>query len=58
MYLFYKHDTTTIRIQVGDANTTPKSEINVLRVMFEAKIQWSNHTAKTIKRANKAPTFT
>ncbi len=51
--LFYKQNTTAIRIQ-GDAIIKSKSEINVLRVGFDAKLQWSNHIAKTIIRANKA----
>ncbi len=51
---FYKQDTTAIRISVGDAIAKSISVINVLGVMFDAKLQWSNHIAKTTARAIKA----
>ena len=52
--LFYKHDTAPIKIKIGDSILQTKNEINVLGVLFDSKLKWSNHVSKVITKANKA----
>ncbi len=52
--LFYKHDTAPVTIRLGDSLIRSKSEINVLGILFDSKLQWSNHVSKAISKANRA----
>jgi hypothetical protein len=52
--LFHKQETAPIRIKIGDTMVLSKSEINALRVIFNSKLQWSNHVLKAIVKANTA----
>ena len=52
--LFYRHDTSAVSLNLGDITLKSKNEINVLGVLFDSKMQWSNQVAKTIKKASKA----
>jgi hypothetical protein len=52
--LFYKKDTTPVSVSVGDTVIKSRSKINVLGVVFDCKLQWSNHRASIIMKANRA----
>ena len=49
--LFHKGDTTPIKITINGNDVTSKKSINILGVIFDAKLQWSDHIAHTIKRS-------
>ncbi len=50
--LFYKHDTTPIRISLNGQSVISNSKINVLGVIFDSKLQWYAQVALTLKKAN------
>ena len=52
--LFYKHDTTPNNISINNKAIKSKSTINVLGVLFDSKLTWSDHVAKTLLKTNKA----
>ena len=52
--LFFKNDTSPIVIQIGNAQVKTKTEINVLGVTFDSRMNWSRHVSKAITKANKA----
>ena len=52
--LFYKHDTTPIRISLNGQLVISNSKINVLGVIFDSKLQWYDQVAHTLKKANSA----
>ena len=49
--LFHKGDTTPIKITINGNDVTSKKSINILGVIFDPKLQWSDHIAHTIKRS-------
>ena len=51
--LFFKHDTTPISITVNNKAIKSKSTINILGVLFDSKLSWSDHVAKTLLKTNK-----
>jgi hypothetical protein len=50
---FYKNDIENISIKLNDSLITSSFVINVLVVKFDSKLQWSNHVAPVIVKANK-----
>jgi hypothetical protein len=52
--LFYRQDTTQVIIKVGETSIKSKSEINVLGVLFDSKLQWTNHVCRVIQKADRA----
>ena len=52
--LFYKQDTTPITFLLNGKQITSNSKINVLGVIFDSKLQWIDHVALTLKKANSA----
>ena len=52
--LFHRGDTTPITIKLNGKNIKSNKSINVLGIIFDAKMQWSDHIAHAIKRSNKA----
>jgi hypothetical protein len=51
--LFFKYDTAPVTISEDDSIIKSKNEINVLGVLFDSKLQWSNHVSKVSTKANK-----
>ena len=52
--LFYRRDTQQIEIFLGDVSVKSKAHMNVLGVCFDSKLSWSQHTANSINKAQKA----
>ena len=52
--LFYKNDTTPIRVRLNDIIITSKKSINVLGVIFDQKLQWHEHISFSISKSIKA----
>jgi hypothetical protein len=52
--LFYRQDTAQVSIHVGETVIKSKSKINVLGVIFDSNIQWTNHISKVIQKADRA----
>ena len=54
--LFYIKDTTAIEIYVNDTMIKSSKTINVLGVIFDQKMQWSEHISQCISKSKKALT--
>ena len=54
--LFYNRDTTPIHIELNGAVISSCKFINVLGVIFDQKLQWSNHIAFCISKSSKSLT--
>ena len=54
MCLFYHTDCHPISITLNGSVITSKETINVLGVIFDAKLQWSQHVAKAIIKSKQA----
>ena len=54
MCLFYRTDCHPISITLNGSVITSKETINVLGVIFDAKLQWSQHVAKAIIKSKQA----
>ena len=52
--LFYHKDTTPITITLNNVEIMSSKKINVLGVIFDQKLQWSDHVAHCISESNKA----
>ena len=52
--LFHNRDTAPIEIRLNDAIIRSEKTINVLGVLFDQKLQWSDQVAHTILKSNKA----
>ena len=52
--LFYHKDTTPIEITLNNVKIKSETKINVLGVIFDQKLQWSDHIAHCIAKSNKA----
>ena len=50
--LFYKGDTAPITLNLNGNLVKLASKINVLGVIFDSKLQWSEHISHAIKRSN------
>ena len=54
--LFHKNDTPPITIRLNGASIISATNINVLGVIFDQKLQWSEHVSQCIKKSSKALT--
>ena len=52
--LFYRKDTPQIEIIINNSTIKSETVMNVLGVLFDSKLTWSNHVSKQINKANKA----
>ena len=52
--LFYRKDTPQIEINLNNVTIQSETVMNVLGVLFDSKLTWSNHVSKQINKANKA----
>jgi hypothetical protein len=52
--LFYINDIDAVSALIGNSVIRSKSEINVLKVVFDPKLQWSNQVSTTIQKASRA----
>ena len=52
--LFHKSNTAPIKILINSNEVTLKKSINILEVIYDSKLQWSDHIAHTIKRSMNA----
>ena len=54
--LFHNRDTASIVIEFNGVSIVSSKKINVLGVIFDQKLQWSDHIAHCIKKSSKALT--
>ena len=54
--LFYHRDTAPIEIVLNNVKIKSVNKINVLGVIFDQKLQWSDHISHCISKSNKALT--
>ena len=52
--LFHKNDQPPISISLQGVNVTSSKSMNVLGVIFDAKLNWQLHIANAITKARKA----
>ena len=52
--LFYKQDHPTVEITLNGQRIKTKKQINVLGVVFDSKLQWTNQVAQAITRSKQA----
>ena len=52
--LFYRGDTTPITVTLYGQIIKSNKSINILGVIFDSKLQWSEHISHSIKRSMKA----
>ena len=52
--LFYKKDCAPIAISLNGTIITSSVTMNVLGVIFDSKLQWTQHIAKAISKSNSA----
>ena len=50
--LFYRIDTQPVVLTLNNTPILSKTTINVLGVIFDSKLQWAEHIAQAIKKAN------
>ena len=51
---FFQEGSHPIIIDLNGSTITSSNTMNVLGVIFDLKLQWSNHVANTIRKANSA----
>ena len=52
--LFYKRDHPTVEVRVNGKRILSKKTINVLGVLFDSKLQWSDQASKAISNSKRA----
>ena len=52
--LFYKRDHPIVELSISGKRISSKKTINVLGVMFDSKMQWSNQVYKAINNSKRA----
>ena len=52
--LFYKNDCEQVNLRIGENTISTKKSLNVLGVIFDSKLQWSDHVANTILKASRS----
>ena len=52
--LFHRNDCQLIEITVNESRIKSKSNMNVLGVSFDSKLQWHSQVSNTVKKAKKA----
>ena len=51
---FYKNDTSPVTVKIGEASIISKKSINILGVIFDSNLKWSEHINSAIYKANKS----
>ena len=52
--LFYKRDHPTVAITINHKVIISKTQINVLGVIFDSKLQWSNQVSQAVSKSKRA----
>ena len=52
--LFYKNDCAQVNLKVGENRILTKKSMNVLGVIFDCKLQWSDHVAGALTKSNRS----
>ena len=52
--LFHRGDSGPITIKINGNEVVSKKSINLLGVIFDSKLQWSDHISQSIKRSMNA----
>ena len=52
--LFHRNDTRKVTILLQNEIIPSKKSMNVLGVMFDSKLNWSEHVSHSIMKSNKA----
>ena len=52
--LFHRNDTQKVTITIQNEQIISKKSMNILGVIFDTKLTWSDQVASTIKKSNKA----
>jgi hypothetical protein len=52
--LFYKNDCAPVHIKVGNHTVQTKKSMNVLGVIFDSKLQWTEHVSKAVQKSNRS----
>ena len=52
--LFFKHGHAPIVLKVGETSIVTKQCINVLGVIFDSRLRWSEHVSNALKKSNKS----
>jgi hypothetical protein len=52
--LFFRKDCMPVRIKVGFDSIATKKTLNVLGVIFDSKLQWTEQVAKAILKSNRS----
>ena len=52
--LFYKNDFEQVNLRIGENTINTKKSLNVLGVIFDLKLQWSDHVANAILKASRS----
>ena len=54
MCLFFRNDSRPVSLTLNGKVITSKETINVLGVIFDSKLQWSQHVAKAVQKSKQA----
>jgi hypothetical protein len=54
LVLFYRKDCRKVIIRINNTQITSLDYINVLGVVFDSKLQWAQHVATAVTKANSA----
>ena len=52
--LFHRNDSQLVSVRINDQTVYSKKSMNVLGVVFDCKLSWSEHVAHAIKKSNKS----
>ena len=52
--LFHRNDSQLVSVSIYDQTVRSKKTMNVLGVVFDCKLTWSEHIAHAIKKSNKS----
>ena len=52
--LFHCNDSQLVSVRINDQTVYSKKSMNVLGVVFDCKLSWSEHVAHAIKKSNKS----
>ena len=52
--LFHRNDAQLVSVRINDQIVWSKKTMNVLGVMFDCKLNWSEHVALAIKKSNRS----
>jgi hypothetical protein len=52
--LFYKNDCAPVQIKAGNHTIQTKKSMNVLGVIFDSKLQWTEHVSKAVQKSSRS----